>query len=293
VNLNAARAAISEQELDILVYGDIGMEAFTYYLAFSRLAPLQLVWPGHPLTPGIPNIDFFLSAKTAEPPDYKEHYNEEVVLFERVPVYEPPRGGSSPADMRNDFRLPKGPLYVCPMTLYKLHPDFDRYLADILARDANGVLVVVGSDDRWHQMVFNRMRTQIPDLPRRLVVLPWLSKPQFLGLLKTADAILDTIHFGGSGTTRDAFAIGAPVVTPEGQFLRGRLTAAYYREMGFAHLMTHSREAYVDLATRLANDKDYYKAVGREIGDAQASLFMDRRILREFEELSLHLLGRA
>lgn len=41
--LDEARRAVSEQQLDILVYPDIGMEPLTYFMAFSRLAPVQ-VW---------------------------------------------------------------------------------------------------------------------------------------------------------------------------------------------------------------------------------------------------------
>ncbi len=40
--------------LDILFYPDLGMTPLTYFLAFARLAPVQCVSWGHPVTTGIP-----------------------------------------------------------------------------------------------------------------------------------------------------------------------------------------------------------------------------------------------
>jgi len=72
-SLPAARRAIAELELDVLFYQDLGMDAFTYFLAFSRLAPVQCVGWGHPVSPGIPGIDAFLSTEGMEPPSGESH----------------------------------------------------------------------------------------------------------------------------------------------------------------------------------------------------------------------------
>ena len=61
-NLDLARRQIADQELDVLYYADIGMDPLTYFLAFARLAPVQCVTWGHPVTTGIPTIDYFLSS---------------------------------------------------------------------------------------------------------------------------------------------------------------------------------------------------------------------------------------
>lgn len=41
-NLDVARRVVAQEKLDILVYPDIGMEALTYFMAFARLAPVQV-----------------------------------------------------------------------------------------------------------------------------------------------------------------------------------------------------------------------------------------------------------
>lgn len=61
-DLAGVRQAIAAERLDVLFYTDIGVEPPTYFLAFARLAPVQCLTLGHPVTTGIPNMDYFLSA---------------------------------------------------------------------------------------------------------------------------------------------------------------------------------------------------------------------------------------
>ena len=61
--------AISEAQLDALIYPEIGMDALTTQLACLRLAPVQATTWGHPETSGLPTIDLYLSADGLEPAD--------------------------------------------------------------------------------------------------------------------------------------------------------------------------------------------------------------------------------
>ena len=58
------------------------MEAFTYFMAFARLAPVQAVTHGHPCTTGIPNLDYFVSFKSYEPQENQKFYTEKLVRLE-------------------------------------------------------------------------------------------------------------------------------------------------------------------------------------------------------------------
>lgn len=40
--LGMARRAVAREQLDVLVYPDVGMEPLTYFMAFARLALVQV-----------------------------------------------------------------------------------------------------------------------------------------------------------------------------------------------------------------------------------------------------------
>ena len=50
-----ARRLIAEHELDVLFFADVGMDALTTTLAYSRMAPVQVATWGHPVTTGSPH----------------------------------------------------------------------------------------------------------------------------------------------------------------------------------------------------------------------------------------------
>lgn len=75
---NIAREEIAKYELDFIIFTDIGMDFSTYALAFSRLATYQIAWWGHPITTGIPSIDFYFGLDV-EIYDADKHYSEQLV----------------------------------------------------------------------------------------------------------------------------------------------------------------------------------------------------------------------
>ena len=109
------------------------MEPITYTLAFSRLAPVQCVTWGHPVTTGIPTIDYFISSEALESEESDQHYTERLVRLKTPAIYYyRPETPTSLKD-RAAFGLPEsGALYMCPQSLFKLHPSFDEILAGTL-----------------------------------------------------------------------------------------------------------------------------------------------------------------
>ena len=112
-NLERDHKIIEDQELDILFYPDIGMDPYTYYLSFARLAPVQAVTWGHPDTTGIPNIDYFISSALLEISDASSHYSEELIELPHLPAYYYPLEAPEEQFVRGDFDLPgEGHIYV-------------------------------------------------------------------------------------------------------------------------------------------------------------------------------------
>lgn len=286
-SLAEARRAIAALELDVLFYQDIGMEPFTYFLAFSQLAPVQCVSFGHPDTTGIPAMDWWISNDRYEPADAASHYSESLFLLRDLPTlayyYRPPRDAR--AKTRADFGLADAArVYLCPQNLFKLHPDMDDLLAAILRRDEGArAAVVAGRVGAWDALVRARWQRTMPDVAHRIVAVPRQDSAGFVDLIACADVMLDTVHFNGMNTSLEALSVGTPVVTWPGRFQRGRHTQAMYGAMELGELVAADAAGYVDVAVRVANERDYREYCRREILERNAVLFENARVVRELE----------
>jgi protein O-GlcNAc transferase len=265
-----AQRQIAALELDMLIYLDIGMDPFALLLAFSRLAPVQCVATGHPDTTGVDTIDYFISEDAAEPEDGDTHYSEKL---ERLPSggFGFPRP-TLPSSMktRADFKLPlTGALYLCPMMLQKLHPEFDRALSDILDLDPLGHIVLFESfqHPKWGELIRTRLdKIMMPSARERVTFLPWIhDKEDFKRILAISDVILDPFHFGIGTTGAFAFAVGAPVVTLPGEFMRGRVGLQYYKALGVMDCVAESKEDYVQKAVKIATDPILHEQIKQKI----------------------------
>jgi len=292
---SVARERIAQQKLDLLFYTDIGMEPFTYFLAFSRLAPVQCVWTGHPVTTGIENLDYFISAENDEVDNAQEHYSEQLVLLKSRPAYHYRPSLAQPLKPRSYFGLDQNShIYLCPMTPFKFHPEFDEVMASILRADRAGQIVLVEDErKRLFELLLERFGRTMPDVADRIRFVPRQSADNFRNLLAVSDVILDTLHFGGGTTSCEALGIGVPVVTLPGQFLRGRGTYALYKLMGLTECVAHDKEDYVKIAVRLAADPAFRERVREEILARNSVLYEDSEAVREMEQFFIESARRA
>lgn len=261
-----ARQLIADQKLDILFFTDVGMDALTYTLAFSRMAPVQCATWGHPVTTGSPTMDYFLSSELLETSEADAHYTEELVRLPSLGTYYYRPRLAGPIKKRSDFGLPADRhLYLCPQTLFKFHPEFDSVLAEILRRDKHGQLILVeGRTPNWARLVQTRHTKVMPDVVDRIQWLAPLANQDYLQLLAMADVVLDPLHFGGGNSSYESLAVGTPVVTMPGRYLRSRITQALYMKITSPaepnmsdaaarnQLIAESIDEYVTTATSVA-----------------------------------------
>ena len=274
-SLEKAREAIAELDLDFLTYTDIGMEPFTYFLAFTRLAKYQCVLTGHPVTTGIPTIDYFISSDLMETESAQEHYSETLVRLSGLPVdYAKPILLGEPKP-KAALGLPeKGNLYICPMMLFKVHPEFDLAVAEILRRDPEGIALFFQAKSKpLHQLLLARYQRTMPDVADRIQFLPWAEWQDFMNILMLADVVLDTFHFVGGNTTLITLAMGTPMVTWPSPYLRGRVTYGYYRRMGVMDCVAASQSEYVDIAVKIGTNPDYRRMLREKILQNNAVLY--------------------
>jgi predicted O-linked N-acetylglucosamine transferase (SPINDLY family) len=246
-----------------VIYPELGLHPFTYFLAFARLAPLQITTWGHAATSGLDSIDVFLGSSLLDPPGAERFYSETLVRLDPPPIsYRPQFERATRAD-RAALGLPDDArLYVCSQSLLKLQPDFDALLARLLARDPQGLAVIVGQSSHQSPGILRRrMATAIPDFADRVRLIDRLPDRQFAALLFTADAVLDSLHFAGGSTAYDLVSLGVPFVTLPGPSSKGRVGYMLYRSLGIEDLIARDPDHYVELALRLAQDRPWRRSL--------------------------------
>jgi predicted O-linked N-acetylglucosamine transferase (SPINDLY family) len=284
-DLAAARRTIAEANLDVLFYTDIGMEPLSYFLAFSRLAPVQCVTFGHPITSGIPNVDYFLSANDMETAEAQDHYTEALIPLSTIPVFFKAPSAAVDPPTRADLGLPaEGRIYFCAQNLIKFHPDFDAVLARIMKRDPKGVLVLINNNvPQLGQLLIERLRRAMPDAPSRVAMLPFLKLDVLLGFVQSVDAVLDTPVFCGGTTSLEMFAVDVPIVTWPSAFARGRITHALYRQMQLDGLTAKDADDYVEMSLRLASDRAWRSMLREALRQKKHVLYENSDLVLEIE----------
>ena len=289
--LKPAQEALAALSMDVLCFVDLGMEPVSYFLAFGRYAPLQILLAGHPVTSGLDSIGWFISHQGSEAAQPQRHYSENLALVpESIPYtcYSRP----SPPDgtlQRKDFHLPADKtVYLCPQMLMKIHPDMDPLFKGILEDDDEAMVVLVETHTPFRRSLEQRFASTLGKLAERIAFIPMAPEgPPFRRLLELADTVLDTIHFSGGRTSFDAFSVAVPVVTLPGEFFRGRQTLGLYRIMGTQELVAQTPTQYVELALRLANDQAFRQDMRSRLAEASGRLFHHPGSIRWFESFLL------
>ncbi len=283
-NLDAARQGIAASEPDLVFYPEIGMDPVVYFLAFSRLAPIQAVSFGHPITSGVATIDYFLSCASAEsenPEAQDEQYTEQLVLLAGLPFsYSRPPFPEPPAH-RAEFGLSEDArIYFLAQNLFKVHPAMDPALRAILEGDHYGIILLLeGHDPSWGAILRQRFADSLGDVAKRVVFLPRQSHDNYMRLLALADVSLDSFPFCGGNTTYQSLAMGTPVVTLPSDQLRGRVSLAILRHMDFEDLVACDKNHYAQIALSLGLDHAKRTIVEQRLAVGCDRIFDDQTFL--------------
>jgi len=286
---------LRRDRFDLLYYWEIATDALNYFLPFYRLAPVQCTSWGIQVTSGIPGVDYYLSSCYIETDQADAHYTEALIRASTLLTYQYRSELPEQPAVRADFGLKdENTLYLFPQQIGKFHPDFDRVVGEILARDPQGILVIL--KDRWEysaDRLRDRLERNIGAVCERVIFLSRLSHQDYLCLVAVSDVLLDPPHYGGVNSSYDGFSLNKPIVTCESAFHISRYTGACYRKMGLADCIATNFDSYVEVAVRLGTDPAYRAIFCERIREASPVLFEDMEAVYEHQEIFTKLLKRA
>ena len=178
------------------------------------------------------------------------------------------------------------------------HPANDRLLVAAMANDPEGVLVMFAGQNEGVTKAFiarlSAAFTAQGVAPQgRVKLLPYMMHDDYKRINALCDVMLDTLHWSGGNTSLDALAMGLPVVTLPGEFMRGRQTMGMLTLLGVEELIAGSPDEYLSIARRLATDKRYRADVSRKILANLGRLFNDAAPPKALEKLLRGMVGES
>mgnify|MGYP001172320272 CR=1 FL=1 len=282
---------IMNQDLDIVFYPDIGMSSQLYYLTFLRLGKYQITSWGHPETTGNSNIDYFLSSKLLEinKSEAQKHYSEKLIMCDYLPMYL-----SKPNIKKiDDDEIKSNNVYSCPQTLFKLHPDFDEIIFQILKKDKKAkIFFIKDKNQTFCKKIFNRLQKKLSQEIDRVTLLRPLKETEYIHHCGHASVLLDPFYFGAGNSFHESMVYGTPTVTMPTKYLRTKIVQGAYKQMQIEEPpVVDNVEDYVSAAIEIANMdqnkllemKKYYSKCAEE------NLFENKEALKSFQNLIIDI----
>jgi predicted O-linked N-acetylglucosamine transferase (SPINDLY family) len=282
-NLEAACEQIIADKLHILVFPEIGMDPLTMQIAGLRLAPVQCTAWGHPVTSGLPTIDYFLSSELMEPENAQEHYSEKLIRFPNIGVSYPKPYIPPLIKTRSDFQLRDDAIiYLCCQAPFKYLPQYDWILVEIARRVPQA------------QFVFLRGGLLQPRLKRAFAAIGlnsedycvFLSIPERLDYLMInllSDIYLDTLSWSGGNTSLEAIACNLPIVTCPGEFMRGRHSYSFLKMIDVTETIAQTEVEYVEIAVRLGLEPAWRQEIAERMYERHDRLYDDKTCVAGLE----------
>jgi predicted O-linked N-acetylglucosamine transferase (SPINDLY family) len=289
---------VRADNLHILVHTDIGMHPFSSQLAGLRLAPIQCNSWGHPITSGMPTIDYYLSSDLMEISSAQKFYTETLVRLPNLGFSYPRVTMPEVTKTRADFGLPEHKiLFLSCQTLCKYLPQYDYLFPRIAMAVPQSCFVFLANPSPVVTQILQRRLARVfasYDLSwqQYCIFLPQMLWYDYLNLQRVCDIFLDTLAWSGGNSSLEAIACGLPIVTCPSEQMRSRHTYAMLKILGVTATIADSPEQYIDIAIKLAEDREWRAHVVVQMQERRELLYDDRQCVSALEQFYQQAVAR-
>ena len=278
---------IRADALHVLIFPEIGMDPATVKLASLRLAPVQCTSWGHPITSGMPTIDYYLSSDLMEPAEAEGMYTEKLVRLPNLSVHYTPPAYPARSPARRELGLrDNAVVYLCAQSLYKYLPQFDIVFARTARQVPDSQFVFFASQhsteltEKFRRRIERTFAKEGIDSSPYVLMLPRSDNATFQAIARISDIFLDSIEWSGCNTTLESMVCGLPAITCKGAAMRGRHTYAFLKMMEFDELIAEDVTSYIALAVRLGKERAWREQIRSELSVRLPRLFGDMACVR-------------
>lgn len=260
--------------LDAVIYPDIGMTGSSILMANTRIAPVQVMMTGHPVSTFGSEIDYFISGELVENAEHQVNYSETLVRLpgfgatHAKPTYE---HKYTPKDF--DGVLINASWYGQKIT----RPFLDCVNSAIREAGQKVRLQIFAGGAATNRGAFGAFLRDIGEAVNacEVVVYPHLAYDEYMAQMERADFAIDCSPFAGSNTVSDNLWLRKPVVALEGDRWFNRIGPAMLRSVGLGDLVATTQGEFTDLIVdmiRYAHVRDAF-ADALKAADLDAALY--------------------
>jgi protein O-GlcNAc transferase len=244
---------VARDENDALLFPEPQGSPLTVAISALKLAPIQCAAFGNPLTTGLPFMDYFFVPDAAEVESPAQFYRETVIRLAGVGASITRAPAPPPVSREQLGFAPHEKIYLVNQQLQKWTPSFVDAVLSILKSDRLAKLVYFDPGHPTSSRAFQReLRQRFIEAglhyAQRTQRIPMVDRSVFLAVNAAADVVLDTFGYAGGATTVDSLSVGVPLISLEGNWLRGRQSAGILRSMGLERFIVQSKAQFVDAA---------------------------------------------
>jgi len=284
-----AAQLIANENMDILLYPEIGMDSTSKALACLRLAPTQAASWGHPETTGLQTIDFYLSSNLFETSNADSFYSEQLIKLPNLGSYVEYESVEVTLPNLETLGIDQNlPILICAGSPSKYSPSYDMVLVEIAKNLGECQFIFFNFDEILTPILkerlteaFNQARLNANDYIR---FIPFLNKNEFHGLMQAATLYLDSIGFSGFNTAIQAVMCNLPIVTIQGNWMRSRLASGILERLGLENFICKTNEGYINFVVKLIHNPELLETYKSTLQKNKTVLFNDMEPIHALED---------
>ncbi|MBN8530420.1 MAG: hypothetical protein J0L97_00960 [Alphaproteobacteria bacterium] len=254
---------VQNNDYGVVYYPDISMSNTSTVLSNLRIAPIQIVGYGHPVSTFGSEMDYFMGGRDAEPAKNPErYYSERLVLI--------PGTAATPAVPQYQRQYPPKfedrVVVSCSWGIIKFYYPNLLNLKKVIER-ANKHVVFRFTGLISDGFGFLPFYKELRDLlgPQHVEVSGQLDYDQYMGLTEQSHFGVDSFHFGGNNRIVDTLLCGLPIIAYEGNRAYNRFGPDILRHLNLKELIVTNDDEYIDLMVKLINDESYRKELTAKV----------------------------
>lgn len=268
---------ILEGKFDVAFYTDIGEGLESKYLSNLRIAPIQIVGYGHPISTFGSTVDYFLAGAAVENQNPEQYYSERVVLIQGLGIHPviQNRQAVQPMNLLESHKIQIN----CPWD----HLNFNFPMMEILIQiqensDFKIQFQFLINEAELHKANhFEVFKMDLHELlgAENCEIRMGQHGEEYQNAICRGTIGLDSYPFCNLHGVLDNLCLGIPVVTYRGERAHSRISAALLEMLDLPELVADSRDEYKKIALGLLNDMDFLSGIKQKLNP----LYIEKKLL--------------